>query len=40
MAWNHQVRNYIKVIFLIENGESLNLSVQLADIQPSRRQTE
>jgi len=33
MAWNHQVRNYIKVIFLIENGESLNLSVQLADIQ-------
>ena len=40
MAWNHQVRNYIKEIFLIENGESLNLSVQLADIQPSRRQTE
>jgi len=40
MAWNHQVRNYIKKIFLIENGESLNLSVQLADIQPSRRQTE
>ena len=28
MAWNHQVRNYIKKIFLIENGESLNLSVQ------------
>ena len=40
MAWNHQVRNYIRKIFLIENGESLNLSVQLADIQPSRRQTE
>ena len=40
MAWNHQVRNYIKVIFLIENGESLNLSVQLADIQPSRDEKE
>ena len=34
------VQRYIKKIFLIENGESLNLSVQLADIQPSRRQTE
>ena len=33
MAWNHQVRNYIKKIFLIENGESLNLSVQKADIK-------